>query len=189
MAESDREKWDARYRAGPVSAGDPAWLLEFVGDLPESGRALDIAAGAGRVSIWLARRGFEVSAIDISPVGLALAREAAADEGVQIATHVTDLEREPFPEGPFDLVACFHYRQRALFPLIAANIAPGGVVVAELATVRTLERRPKPSRRWLARPNELLEDSKGLEIVYYREAWIDDRHVARLVARRPVDDD
>ena len=123
MAESDREKWDARYRAGPVSAGDPAWLLEFVGDLPESGRALDIAAGAGRVSIWLARRGFEVSAIDISPVGLALAREAAADEGVQIATHVTDLEREPFPEGPFDLVACFHYRQRALFPLIAANIS------------------------------------------------------------------
>jgi len=188
MGEADREKWDARYRAGAPSAGDPSWLLELQDELPDGGRALDIAAGAGRVSIWLARRGFEVTAIDISPVGLTLAREAAADEGVQIATVVTDLEREPFPEGPFHLVACFHYRQRALFPVIAAQIAPGGVVVAELATVKTLEKREKPSRRWLARPNELLEDCKGLEVVYYREGWVGDRHLARLVARRPEDD-
>lgn len=185
MSEADRERWDARYRSGPITAGDPSWLLDLGEDLPSQGRALDVAAGAGRVSVWLARRGFEVTAIDISPVGLALAREAAADEGVQIATRVTDLEREPFPEGPFRLVACFHYRQRALFPLIAANIEPGGAVVAELATVRTLERRPKPSRRWLAKPNELLDDCKGLEVIYYREAWVDDRHLARLVARRP----
>ncbi len=188
MGEADREKWDARYRAGAPSAGDPAWLLDLQDELPDGGRALDIAAGAGRVSIWLARRGFEVTAIDISPVGLTLAREAAADEGVQIATVVTDLEREPFPEGPFHLVACFHYRQRALFPVIAAQIAPGGVVVAELATIKTLEKREKPSRRWLARPNELLEDCKGLEVVYYREGWVGDRHLARLVARRPEDD-
>ena len=186
MAESDRERWDARYRAGPFSAGDPAWLLEFEEDLPSEGKALDIAAGAGRVAIWLARRGFEVSAIDISPVGLALAREAAADEGVQIATHVADLESESFPRGPYHLVACFHYRQGGLFPLVAQNLAPGGVVVAELATVRTSERRPRPSRRWLATPNELLEECRQLEVVYYREAWVDDRHLARLIARRPA---
>ena len=189
VADADREKWDARYRAGVPNVGDPAWLLRIQDDLPAGGRALDVAAGSGRVSVFLARRGFEVTAIDISPVGLALAREAAADEGVQIATHVTDLEREPFPSGPFHLIACFHYRQRALFPVIAAQMAPGGVVVAELATVKTLERRSGPSRRWLARPNELLRDCGALEVVYYREAWVGDRHIARLVARRPEDDD
>jgi tellurite methyltransferase len=108
MADTDREKWDARYRAGDYGVGDPAWLGEFEADVPKHGTALDVAAGSGRVSVWLARRGLNVTAIDISPVGLALAREAAADEGVKITTRVTDLEREPLPEGPYNLVACFH---------------------------------------------------------------------------------
>ncbi|MEM7606329.1 MAG: class I SAM-dependent methyltransferase [Myxococcota bacterium] len=183
MADSDRTKWDARYRAGDYGIGDPAWLGEFGDDVPTAGHALDVAAGAGRVSVWLARRGMKVTAIDISPVGLALAREAAADEGVTITTRVTDLEREPFPEGPFDVVACFHYRQRALFPVICAQIAPGGVVVVELATTKNLERQEKPSRRWLTPPNELLQDARGLDVLYYREAWVGDRHLARLIAR------
>lgn len=185
MSKADREKWDARYRTGDYPKGDPAWLQHFEDELPSSGRALDVASGSGRVSIYLARRGLEVLAIDISPVGLALAREAAADEGVRIETRAMDLEREPFPEGPFDLVACFHYRQRALFPIMASNVAPGGCVVAELATVKNLERQQKPSRRWLAEPNELLQSCGGLEVLYYREAWVADRHLARLIARRP----
>ena len=186
MAEADREKWDARYRAGQHGAGDPAWLGHFPDDVPQAGRALDVAAGAGRVSVWLARRGFDVLAVDISPVGLALAREAAADEGLRVRTRAMDLEREPLPEGPFDLIACFHYRQWSLFPVIAAQIAPGGVVVAELATVKNHERQARPSRRWLAEPNELVHACRELEIVYYREAWVRDRHLARLLAKRPA---
>lgn len=185
MADTDREKWDARYRAGDYGVGDPAWLGEFEEDVPKEGTALDVAAGAGRVSVWLARRGLDVTSVDISPVGLALAREAAADENVKITTRVTDLEREPLPEGPYNLVACFHYRQRALFPVICAQMAPGGVVVAELATTKNLERQSKPSRRWLAEPNELLRDIGVLNVVYYRESWVGDRHVARLIARQP----
>jgi hypothetical protein len=50
--------------------------------------------------------------------------------------------------------------------------------------VRNLERNEKPSRRWLAEPNELLRDLSGLTVVYYREGWVGNRHVARMVARR-----
>ena len=185
MAEADREKWDARYRTGDYPAGDPAWLEPFGDELPSTGKALDVAAGAGRTSVWLARRGFGVLAVDISPVGLALAREMAADEGVSIETRAMDLEREPFPAGPFELIACFHYRQPTLFPLIATQVSPGGVVVAELATIKNLERQAKPSRRWLCDPNELLSASRDLEVLYYRESWVGDRHLARLIARRP----
>ena len=184
MAEADRQKWDARYRAGDYGPGDAGWLGEFDDDVPSEGRALDVAAGAGRTSVWLARRGLDVTAIDISPVGLALAREAASDEGVKISTQVTDLEREPLPVGPFALIACFHYRQRALFPVICAQISPGGVIVAELATTRNLERNEKPSRRWLAEPGELLRDAMALDVLYYRESWVGDRHLARIIARR-----
>ncbi len=186
MADADREKWDKRYRTGDYPQGDPTWLKHFSDDLPGEGRALDVAAGSGRLSIWLARMGLDVLAIDISPVGLALAREAASDEDVKIETRTIDLEREPLPDGPFSLVACFHYRQRALFPIIVANLAPAGVLIAEIATVRNLERQTQPSRRWLCETNELVRDLGGLELLYYREGWVGDRHLARLIARHPA---
>lgn len=184
MAEQDREKWDQRYSRGEHVQGQaPSWLRELDGELPNEGSALDVAAGAGRISVWLARRGLAVTAVDVSPVGLALARETARDEGVRIDTVVRDLEREALPEGPFQIVACFHYRQRDLFPSIRSRLAPGGFVIAELATIRNLERNAKPSRRWLAEPNELLRGLEGLELVYYREGWLGGMHRARLVAR------
>jgi len=186
VADADRERWDARYRAGGGGMDAPAWLTPLADELPSGGRALDVAAGAGRLSLWLARRGFDVLAVDISPVGLALARGAAASEGFDVQTRAMDLEREPLPFGPFELIACFHYRQRSLWPLLAARLAPGGVFVAELATVKNLERHAHPSRRWLAEPNELLRACRELEIAYYREGWVGDRHLARLVATRPL---
>jgi len=123
--------------------------------------------------------------VDISPVGLALAREAASDEGVRIRTHVTDLSNEPPPAGPFAFVACFHYRQPGLLRDLGRVISPGGVLVAEQATVRNLERHERPSKRWLGEANELLREASELEVAYYREAWMGGRHLARLVARAP----
>lgn len=185
MADADREKWDARYRTGDYPQGDPTWLKHFEDDLPKKGRALDVAAGSGRLSIWLARRGLDVLAIDISPVGLALAREAASDEDVHLATRAIDLEKQPVPEGPYALVACFHYRQRTLLPVLVASLDEAGMLVAEMATVRNLERSAKPSRRWLCEPNELVRDLHGsMELLYYREQWVGERHLARLIARK-----
>lgn len=185
MAEEDRKKWDEKYARGEHVAGQaPGWLRELDPDLPEEGAALDVAAGAGRIAVWMARRGLAVTAVDISPVGLALAREAAREEGVRIGTAVCDLERDPLPQGPFAVIACFHYRQRDLMPSIVERLGDGGVVIAELPTVRNLERHARPSRRWLAEPNELLRDLAGLEVLYYREGWLGGMHRARLAARR-----
>jgi len=187
MSQTDREKWDERFRAGEHASREaPGWLRELHEELPTDGAALDVAAGAGRISLWLARRGFGVTAIDISPVGLALTREAAADEGVQIQTEVADLTRDSLPEGPFNLIACFDYRQPDLFPDMRLRLAPGGVLVAELPTLQNEERHPSPSRRWLAEPNELIWGCAGLDIIYYREGWLGDRHLARVVARKPA---
>jgi SAM-dependent methyltransferase len=185
VAEEDREKWDKRYASGEHVRGQaPGWLRELDTEIPAAGLALDVAAGTGRVAVWLARRGLEVVAVDISPVGLALARETAADEGVRLETVVADLERAPLPAGPFDVVACFHYRQRDLFAPIRERLRAGGVVLVELPTVRNQERHATPSARWLAEPNELLKDLAGLSVLYYREGWFGDRHLARMVARK-----
>lgn len=185
MSHSARQKWDARYRAredGPAPA--PGWLAEIEEEIPRSGRALDIAAGTGRVSLWLARRGLEVMAADISPVGLAIAREAASAEGLPLETQVVDFERDAFPEGPFDVIACFNYHQPALFPAIMEALAPRGVALVEVATAKNLERNAHPSRRWLAAEGEVRAALSELDVVHYEEDWFDERHVVRACFKK-----
>src|SRR5262245_61692495 len=106
------EKWDARYRERGAP-GDPSpWVTSLDGVLPHRGRALDVAGGAGRHAIWLARRGLDVTLCDVSTVGL----EIAARAEPRLTCRRVDLESEPLPAGPWDLIVCFHYLQRALFP-------------------------------------------------------------------------
>lgn len=183
MAAGDRERWDATHSAGGHAEGAaPAWLDVFDAELPRSGRALDVAAGTGRVARFWAARGLESLAVDVSPVGLRLASEAAERAGLRLATRELDLERDSLPDGPFAAISCFHYLQRDLFPALRERLAPGGVLVCEIATVRNLERHAKPSARFLLQPYELLELCRPLEIASYTEGWHDGRFLARAVA-------
>lgn len=187
MAEADRERWDRRYaESADAAPSPPEWLAELDDELPRRGRALDVAAGTGRMALWLAARGLEVTAVDISPVGLARCREAAAARGLRVETRQLDLEVEPLPAGPFQAIACVAYLQRDLFPALRERLAPGGVLICELSTERNLERHAHPSARFLVRTNELLALAAPLEIVAYREGWLEDHCRARLVARKPA---
>ena len=98
MAETDRIRWDQRYsQAGEIDLTPPDWLNEAEAWLPPQGRALDIAAGAGRLAIRLAGLGLNVLAVDISPAGLEQARQRALAKGLRIETISADLEAEPLP--------------------------------------------------------------------------------------------
>jgi SAM-dependent methyltransferase len=67
----DAEEWNERYRASELvwSAGPNQFVEAELADLPP-GRALDLAAGEGRNAIWLARRGWQVTAVDFAQAGL-----------------------------------------------------------------------------------------------------------------------
>jgi SAM-dependent methyltransferase len=80
----DATAWDARYAASDlVWSAEPNRFVEAeLTDLPP-GRALDLAAGEGRNAIWLARRGWEVTAVDYSQVGLDKGRKLAGDTAVR----------------------------------------------------------------------------------------------------------
>jgi SAM-dependent methyltransferase len=185
MSRADREKWDARYAERATSSvGTPGWLAELDEEIPRRGRALDIGAGTGRAGLWAARRGLDVTLVDISEVGLRIAREAAEREGLRVETIVRDLEVEPLPEGPFALITCFSYEHPALWPKLLGALGRSGVIAAEVATQRNLERHARPPSRFLAAPNALLSRVRGLEVVYFREGWLDGHHKSRIVARR-----
>ncbi len=80
----DAHDWDERYAASELvwSAGPNRFVEAELADLPP-GRALDLAAGEGRNAIWLARRGWEVTAADFSQVALAKGRRLAGDTPVR----------------------------------------------------------------------------------------------------------
>jgi SAM-dependent methyltransferase len=186
LSEQDRLKWEARYRAGEHTRAQPSWLLRAWQDrLPVAGRALDVAGGAGRNAIWLAQHGLDVTIADISRAGLALASERAREAGVALRTLEVDLD-EGLPAGPWELVVVALYLNRALFPAIARELAPGGWLFVVHPTVRNLEKHDKPPRAFLLDEGELaLLLAPSLEVLHLEESWgPDDCHEARLVARR-----
>ncbi|MFJ4499370.1 methyltransferase domain-containing protein [Streptomyces sp. NPDC088864] len=136
-APSGAQLWDDRYRESDrIWSGNPNdVLVREAGEL-KPGRALDLGCGEGADAVWLARRGWQVTATDISRVALARAAEHAAEAGVadRVDWRFHDLGVS-FPEGEYDLVSA-HYlhsmgdlpRERILHRAARA-VAPGGVLL------------------------------------------------------------
>lgn len=188
MAETDRVRWDARYRTEGPERREPASFLVAISDLLSPcghPTALDVAGGAGRNAVFLARLGFAVTVADISPAGLALARAAAAAEGLSVRCVEIDFERAPLLAGPFDLVVTIDFLHRPLFNAFPGTLAPGGLLIVAHPTRANLARHPHPSARFLLDEGELPRLVSGLVVLRYEEGWSDDRHQARLVARKP----
>jgi len=180
------EYWDLRYRDRPPPTDPSAFATREVAPLLGApGRALDVAGGAGRHSIWLARTGWHVTLVDASEQAPEIAAERARSAGVAITLVHADLTVDDLPEGPWDLVLLIHYLQRDLFPRIAKRLTDDGLFAFSIATIRNLERRERPPTPFLLNEGEAPSLVEGLEIAYYNEGWsVEDRHEARLVARR-----
>src|SRR5262245_21332034 len=127
MSAADREKWDRKYAATDAAPSEPsAVLLGLERYLPARGRALDIAGGAGRNALWLAQREMDVTLADISPVGLAIARQRAADAGLRLATVEIDVREDQLELGAFDLVVSVCFLWRPLLAQLTHLLAPDG---------------------------------------------------------------
>ncbi len=99
----------------------------------QGGTALDIGGGAGRNSIFLAQRGFRVTNVDLSRVGLDLTKQRAAMAHVPVTTVAADINRFDLGQARWNLITLidFPFAYRALLPRIAAGLKPGGVVVIQ----------------------------------------------------------
>jgi len=183
---ADRDHWNRRYTEQPWYDNPSPWMVANAELLPETGNALDVAGGTGRNAIWLAQRGWCVSIADVSDVALTIALGRADALRVSLRIHPIDLSIESLPEGPWDLLMLFHYLDRDIFPDLAVALRPGGMLIGALATITNLERNERPPSPYLLEEAELPSMMQGLELVRYEEGWLDDRHDARFVARKPL---
>ncbi len=184
----DRARWNERYADSDPKRGPSRFVTESLasGLVPTSGRALDVAGGSGVDAVALAEHGLDVTLVDVSDVALELARQRAQQHGVAVTTVRLDFAVDDLPTGPWDVICCVNYLDRDVFAGFGPVLAPGGLVVATMATVTNLERNDRPSRRFLLDDGELrvMAERVGLTIVSYDEDWFDERHSARLIARR-----
>lgn len=181
---SDRDRWNARYRDGD-EGGTPIMLGRDLHQFPRRGRGVDVAGGAGEAAAILAARGVDMTVIDVSDVALARAAERAATARVELTLLELDLTVDPFPPGPWDLITCFNYLDRDLFPVWIGSLTPGGMLAVTLATRRNLERHERPTERFLLDDGELPSLLGGLELVRIHEGWdLNGRHTASAIARR-----
>ncbi|MBI4465409.1 MAG: class I SAM-dependent methyltransferase [Acidobacteria bacterium] len=189
MSKEERLNWDERFRGGDHATWEPdpflGQLEEYADLLPVGRRALDVACGAGRNSVWLAEHGWEVTACDISLEGLRRTQELARQRGVHVKLFCYDLETISLPSQHFDLIVCFFYLQRELFPILKTALRPGGLIVYR---TYTLDQQRFPGRPrhplHLLQHQELLEAFRDFRILYYQEV-VKDRGVAQLIAQKP----
>jgi tellurite methyltransferase len=192
--------WDERYGRGDYATLEPSPLLARAVEIcgADGGavgrRALDLACGAGRHALFLAARGFRVTAVDASRVGVELTRERARERGLAVDARVADLERGEFRIEPaaYDLVCDFYYLQRDLFPALRAGVRRGGLFVAAIHLVDEDQRAGPMNPDFLLHPGELRAEFDGWELLHYHETADTDtdagqhtRRSAELIARRP----
>jgi SAM-dependent methyltransferase len=139
----DQEFWDGRWsevlrdNAAQVAGRPPnAYLTATAGDLAP-GRALDAGCGNGTDALWLAARGWHVTAVDFSATALSHGRLTAASLGADIAERMTWLEGDlgtwtPAP-GQYDLVVSLFVHVSGsvdeMVTRLAAAVAPGGTLL------------------------------------------------------------
>lgn len=150
--------WDDHYAAGetPWDSGESdVELTKLVESerLPR-GRALDVGCGTGTHAHYLASRGYDVLAVDLSKLAIEQARAKPAPAGA-VEFRQLDFLADEVPAGPFDLVfdrGCFHVfdapsEQARFAERVASCLAPGGLWVSLLGSTEGAARDHGPPRR------------------------------------------
>ena len=190
MSQLDREKWNQRYRGGAYSGRlHPCAFLEaWIDEIPV-GRAIDVACGAGRNALYLARRGFDVDAVDISGEALDRAREVAQISNLKLNWLEHDLDERLELDASYQLILIVRYVNLPLIRQLAANLAPGGFLICEQHLVTEAEVVGPGNPSFRVRPGDLLAAAEGLRVRHLEESLVQEPDgqtaaLARLVAQR-----
>jgi tellurite methyltransferase len=200
MSGDRRSRWDERYLEGDwVDVEEPATLLReslpLLSEAEAMARArgsrplaLDVACGAGRNTLFLARRGWRVMGVDLSVEGLRLLERRARSEGLPVLPVLADAGAFQVRPRSFDLVVNTFFLVREAFPLLRQALRPGGLLLFETFSVLELDELGGDIRREFAlEQGELLRAFPDLQVLLHEEGIFErdegERGLARLVAR------
>ncbi len=136
---SEFERWEARFAApGYLFGTAPNEFLKNQAHLLKpSWKALSVADGDGRNSVWLAEQGLDVCAFDFSPTAIVKARELARRRGVSVKTEVADIFDYNWPTAKFDVIAAIFFQimgpdtRPGIFAGLKQALKPGGLLLMQ----------------------------------------------------------
>ena len=190
----DKEKWNEKYRQKKYSTAPSRIVRDYI-ELAPGKSALDIGAGNGRNSLFLAQHGFSVDAVDISDEGL----KQFAGRHSNIHPICEDLDTFDIPGNRYDLIINVKYLNRRIFPYTKEGLRPGGLLIFETfletgyvdGCAEGCAGCEKTTQRdYLLRENELLHAFLSLHILYYSEGPggdDDEPYLASLVAAKKAE--
>jgi len=174
-----RETWDERFARDDYIFGTApnVFLASQRSRLAAGQRALCIADGEGRNSVWLAQQGLLVTAFDIAPRGVEKARALAAQAGVSVDHRVASVEDWEWTAETYDVVAAIFVQfappaiRERMFDGMLRTLKPGGWLLLQGYTPRQLEYRTggPPCTEHLYTPQLLRQAFAAHEIVELRE--------------------
>lgn len=177
MSAEDREKWDQRYREGAYASRNyPSEFLRNRADLLNVGRAMDLACGVGRNAIYLAELGFEVDAVDVSLVGLEIARKKAKERRLSIQWLNEDLLSDwTIPDQQYDLILMLRFVSSEVLVKLPQLLARGGALIIEEHLQWPQGNVVGPSgNRFRVKPGELIEACKELDVLFHYEGLVEE---------------
>ncbi len=170
MSDADRARWEEKYATGSHRDETPVpFVAEALAGAPR-GRALDVACGCGRHALVLADLGYEVDAVDISPLALEYARERAGSRAIRFLER--DLDVADLEEEAYLAVVSVDFSSATLAPRLVSALAPGGVLVHVAP--------PYALCRYGPRPGAILAWYAQLETLIHQEAAGRVRYAGRL---------
>jgi len=154
MAQKDKEKWDKKYKENPSLLGQKksSEKLKNIINYIKKGKALEIACGAGRNSIYLANKGFEVEALDISDVAIKNLRKLNIKNinAIQI-----DLDCFLPKENTYDLIVMTNFLDRQIIPKLSKALKKDGILFIETYMFHEENERFLSNKSFLLEKDEL----------------------------------
>jgi len=185
-----RSYWNLKYQQGlpSLERPDPFFVSaysQFVEDqFPNGGAALDLAGGIGRHALWLAKKSWRVTVIDISEVAIRKLDQKALHLDLTLDLFALDATEYQFKPEHFDLIVMFYHFDRDICLRVLSALKPGGFLICKsslswdgyegtaLAKIRPLEK------------NEILSMLPELQALIHRERPVRDRGVVEYVGMK-----
>jgi tellurite methyltransferase len=185
-ADEDHSAWDSFYKKKDHAFGRDAvgFLKEHLGRL-RKGEAFVPAMGEGRNALFLARNGFQVLGVDLSPV--AVDRAIAEARGLRLPLRgvVADLNQYPYPEEKFDFILLSLFYSPSLLPKLKKSLKKGAhlMIYLKVETGRGKDRSTPDD--FTVKPGELKSALSDFEVLTYREYRDQSVDVVGVLARKP----
>lgn len=172
-------KWNEAYHNADISSATPAQVLRdnaFL--LASGGDALDLACGRAGNAIFLAKKGFKVDAIDISPVALQQVQNFSDQQKLAITSTVRDIEKQGLDNNKkYDVIVVSYFLNRALFPNILKALKPAGLLFYQTwSQLRTDNKKGPSNPAFCLEEGELLTLCTSMRTLYYRENGLQGDH-------------